>query len=123
MRQFLLIFLGGGAGSVLRWLISAQPQKWLGNAAFPAGTLLVNIAGSFIIGLLTGVLGKNNPDLRFLLITGFCGGFTTFSTFSAENLNLLQSGEYHILALNITGNVLISLLAVYLGLRLGGQIA
>ena len=81
------------------------------------GTFVVNIIGCFLIGVLTSYFLKVDNYLKFLLITGFCGGFTTFSTFSAENISLWQSGEYFILILYVVLSVILGLGAVYLGLN------
>ena len=81
------------------------------------GTFVVNLIGCFLIGVLTSYFIKVDNYLKFLLITGFCGGFTTFSTFSAENYSLWQNGNYSILMIYILLSVVIGLLAVYLGLQ------
>ncbi|SFW65544.1 fluoride efflux transporter CrcB [Cellulophaga fucicola] len=95
MKQMLLVFLGGGAGSVLRFLIS----KTFNNSFQPLflGTFLVNIIGSLLIGLIIGLTLKGNyltENQALLLATGFCGGFTTFSTFALENQSLLKNGDF-----------------------------
>ena len=102
----------------MRFLISNYTQKVWNVNSFPMGTFVVNIIGCFLIGLLTSYFLKVDNYLKFLLITGFCGGFTTFSTFSAENLSLWESGNYLVLGLYITLSIIVGLLAVYLGLQI-----
>ncbi|MES1223766.1 MAG: fluoride efflux transporter CrcB, partial [Bacteroidota bacterium] len=92
MKGILLVALGGSAGSVLRYL----SQKFIGNLyvhPFPWGTLVVNITGCFLIGVLWSIVSRNismNEDLKLLLMTGFCGGFTTFSAFTLESIALIK---------------------------------
>jgi CrcB protein len=117
IRTLVLIGLGGGFGSILRYLTSVLTGRYF-HGSFPLATFIVNIAGCFLIGWLTATLSRQsaNPDLKFLFITGFCGGYTTFSTFSAENLQLLQSGHSWTAILYIAASILAGLLAVWLGL-------
>ncbi|MEX2349626.1 MAG: fluoride efflux transporter CrcB [Flavobacteriaceae bacterium] len=116
MKEVLYIFLGGGLGSVLRFLIS----KVLNTQAFhlPAGTMAVNIIGSLVIGLVLGISMKSdtfsNPQLLFLTV-GFCGGFTTFSAFALENLAFLKNGDYVSFALYSLASLILGILAVFLG--------
>lgn len=117
LKNLLLVSFGGGAGSVLRYLLSlAVPSNQ--SHVFPWATAGANLLGCFLIGLLMAVLSKNiqmSTELKLLLITGFCGGFTTFSTFSAETLQLFQNG-YTVLALAYIGaSVVLGLAAVALG--------
>lgn len=118
MRALIYIFLGGGLGSVFRFLISNYTEKWMAIKSIPFGTFTVNILGCFLIGMLSAYFLKVDNYLKFLLITGFCGGFTTFSTFSAENFSLWQNGHYISLVLYILSSVLFGLIAVYLGFQL-----
>ncbi|AZI34410.1 fluoride efflux transporter CrcB [Kaistella carnis] len=117
MRNIFYIFIGGGLGSVLRFLISNYTQKLWNVNSFPMGTFVVNIIGCFLIGVLTSYFLKVDNYLKFLLITGFCGGFTTFSTFSAENFSLWQNGNYPVLLLYVLLSIIVGLIAVYLGLQ------
>ena len=92
---YLLIALGGAVGSLLRYVVGGAVQR-MSDSGFPVGTMFVNVSGCFIIGILVRQFlnMQLSPELRALLIVGFCGGFTTFSTFSAETLGLIEGGEY-----------------------------
>lgn len=118
MRNFIYIFIGGGLGSISRYFLSNYAQK-LGNlGAFPLGTFVVNFIGCFLIGVFSSLFIKEDNSLKFLLITGFCGGFTTFSTFSAENFSLWQSGNYGVLLLYILLSVILGFLGVFSGVEI-----
>ena len=119
MKQLLLVFLGGGIGSSLRYWIG----KHLNNAetGIPYGTFAANIVGSLIIGIILGVALKNNSlsqNTILFLATGFCGGFTTFSTFAYENHIFLKSGDFMSFALYTCGSFVIGFAAVFLGIWL-----
>ena len=108
-------------GSVLRYWVGMLVARQ-GISSFPFGTLTVNIIGCFLIGLIAGVSERTSlvsPEVRLLLATGFCGGFTTFSAFSQESLGLMQNGEFVYLAANIFLSVFIGIACTYLGLLLG----
>lgn len=124
MNRILLIALGSGAGGVLRYLISTAAYRWLGRE-FPYGTLAVNAVGSFLIGLLFVILLEHFTEfadhLRSLLIIGFLGGFTTFSSFSIETINLLENGEIYRGFLNVIISVALCLSLTWLGILLGRQ--
>ncbi|MEX1202002.1 MAG: fluoride efflux transporter CrcB [Ferruginibacter sp.] len=118
IKQILIVGLGGGLGSIFRFLTSLFTAKYYSNA-FPLATLTANTVGCFLIGLLIGLLEQNiqtNQNLKLLLITGFCGGYTTFSTFAAENISLLQANNYFTTILYIVTSVIAGLFAVWLGL-------
>jgi CrcB protein len=119
IKEVLLVGLGGGVGSILRYLGAVYSEKMC-PAGFPAGTFLVNILGCFAIGLLTGLIGRQVLDEngRLLFITGFCGGFTTFSAFSAESLRMFESGHVLPGILYVAASVLTGIAAVWLGIWL-----
>ncbi len=119
MKQLLLVFVGGGFGSVLRFVIG----KWLNNAenGIPYGTFAANIIGSLLIGIILGLAAKNDTlsqSQTLLLATGFCGGFTTFSTFAYENHVFLKSGDFTSFAVYTIASFVVGFLAVFLGLYL-----
>jgi CrcB protein len=109
----LFVFLGGGTGSVLRYLVGL----WIGSAAFPWATFAVNAVGSFAIGLLGGCASRFGwgEALRLSLTVGLCGGFTTFSTFSKESLALAEAGRWSAFAAYAFGSIVIGIAAVALG--------
>ena len=115
--KYLLVFLGSGLGGSFRFFISSLLNKFT-TISFPFGTLTVNILGSFLLGVLFfGFDTKEyfSPELKLLLAVGFCGGFTTFSTFSLETVNLIKDSHYLFASLNIFGNLILSIVGVYLG--------
>ncbi|MFB0938795.1 MAG: fluoride efflux transporter CrcB [Urechidicola sp.] len=119
MKQVLLVFIGGGFGSVLRFLVG----KYLNNAetGIPYGTFAANILGSLLIGIVLGLAAKNDslsPNQTLFLATGFCGGFTTFSTFAYENHVFLKSGDFTSFAFYTIASFVVGFLAVFLGLYL-----
>lgn len=118
MKQVLLVFLGGGAGSVLRFWISKSLNPM---STIPLGTLLVNILGSLLIGIFLGLGLRQevlSPNATLLLATGFCGGFTTFSAFSYENQALLKAGDYFNFGIYSAGSIFLGIAAVLAGLWL-----
>lgn len=118
MKQLLFIFFGGGVGSILRFLLSQATQKWWTIQSFPMGTFIVNMLGCFGIGLFSAYFLKNPSDLKFLLIAGFCGGFTTFSTFSLEGLQLFQQQQYGTLICYFLLSLFLGLFLTYIGFML-----
>jgi CrcB protein len=118
-RLLLLIFIGGGCGSVLRFLVSGWMRP-LGEA-FPWGTLTVNVAGSMLIGLLAPLLSGPllvRPEYRLAVLVGLLGGFTTFSSYSLETLSLMQDGQWRLAAANVVLSNTLGLAAAWLGMRL-----
>jgi fluoride exporter len=119
MNQIIAVALGGSFGAVFRFLVSSGIYQWLGRG-FPYGTLVVNIIGSFLLGLLTEALIVQKVtfahDYRAAILVGFIGAFTTFSTFSLETLYLIEQGNLTKAAGNIFVSVTACILAVWLGL-------
>ncbi len=122
MNQIVAVALGGAFGAVLRFLVSTGIYQWLGRG-FPYGTLVVNILGSFLIGLMTEALILQkvaiSQEYRAAILVGLFGSFTTFSTFSLETLYLLEQGNLQKASLNVVVSVLACLIAVWVGLQSG----
>jgi len=119
-KSILLVGLGGGVGSILRYLTSVVVAKYF-YSLFPLSTFAANFVGCLVIGLLIGLFDKFqlvDTNLRLLLITGFCGGYTTFSAFAAENLTFFQSGNYATAILYILLSIILGISAVWLGIKL-----
>ena len=119
MKQFLLVFIGGGFGSGLRYIIG----KYLNSSetGIPYGTFAANIIGSLLIGVILGLAAKNDAlsqNQTLLLATGFCGGFTTFSSFAYNNLTMIKEHSFAQLLWNVGGSLFLGILAVYLGMIL-----
>jgi CrcB protein len=123
MKQVIFVFIGGGIGSILRYGFGKIFQTL--PSGFPVSTFLVNIIGCLLIGFLMGVGVKFedfNENQYLLLVTGLCGGFTTFSAFAAENQMFLKSGEYLHFGIYSLVSILIGISAVVLGLYIAKQI-
>lgn len=113
----ILLLLGGGAlGTLLRYFISGLPYKY-SDTVFPWGTLLVNVGGAFIIGLIWGIFEERgiSPHLRTFIFIGLLGGFTTFSTFALETMNLFKEGAIKLAFVNILANNVLSIVLVFGG--------
>lgn len=117
----LYVALGGALGSVLRYLLGGAIQR-AAHAGFPYGTLTVNVAGCFLIGVLIKLFMNTEvpASLRALLIVGFCGGFTTFSSFSSETIGLAESGAYLRAGAYVLASVVLCLAATGAGLAVAG---
>jgi CrcB protein len=119
-RSLLLVGLGGFIGSAARYLVAVVLSGYV-SSSFPLATFVVNIFGCFLIGVLFALSERGDvltPEWRIFLTTGFCGGFTTFSTFSYESLRLMQEGELFYLGLNVVLSVVIGFAATYVGILL-----
>lgn len=119
----LVVFFGAGVGGVARYAIGGFIQQAAGST-FPWGTLFINVTGSLLLGFLYVLLEGTaaSPQWRALLGIGFCGGYTTFSTFSYETVRLLETGDYNRAALYIASSVLISVAATLIGFRVADAI-
>jgi fluoride exporter len=117
-RTIMIVGFGGFIGSISRYLGQLAAGK-IFPPTFPMGTFLVNILGCFLIGVVFAMSEKGNllpAEMRLFLAVGFCGGFTTFSTFASDNLMLLKDNSIGLLLLNVFGSVVLGILAVYLGI-------
>jgi len=117
MKPLLLVFLGGGLGSTLRYGVG----KYLNpvSTGFPYGTFTANILGSLLIGIILGIAAKNDSiseNTMLFLATGFCGGFTTFSSFASENYKFLENGNFGLFALYTIASFVIGFSAVFFGI-------
>lgn len=120
LRNIVLVGLGGMAGSIARYLVAVFFSHRM-PLGFPFGTFTVNIVGCFLIGLILGAAGRFGfitPELRLLLATGFCGGFTTFSSFMYEVVEMVEAAQYAMLILYVLGSAMLGLLATVTGLAL-----
>lgn len=123
MDRYIMVLIGGGAGSLARYLAGTAVMNRMAGR-FPFGTAVINITGSFLIGLAMVLLTKRfqpHPNWRLLLVTGFLGGYTTFSSFEWESLNLVREGDRLLGLVNLVGSVVAGYLAVWLGAIIGGS--
>jgi len=117
-KEFLIVGAGSFMGGGLRYVVGRLCTMWMAWLAFPLGTFLVNVLGCLLIGILSGLQwtqGIMNDTTKLLLITGFCGGFTTFSTFMNENTALLKDGNITMVALYTLASLVVGFLCVILG--------
>ena len=123
--MILYITIGGILGTLGRWYLQGWIQERSGAGTFPAGTLVINLAGSFVVGFVIRLATGStvvSPEMRGGLTIGFCGAFTTMSTFSYEAMRLLADGDYWRAALYMGGTILGCLLAVVTGTALAGKL-
>lgn len=120
MQAFLLVFLGGGLGSICRYGIARLLQAHVWD--YPLATFIANALACIVLGALMGLSFKGdlNNSTKLFLMTGFCGGFSTFSTFSAETFELLQAGSYGYALANIGLSIIVCLFCIFFGLKLVG---
>lgn len=121
IRELLAVGLGGAAGSIARYLLSYSVLAGHMLCGFPVGTFVVNATGSLLIGILTGTVTEAS-FVTWLLAIGFCGGFTTFSTFSADTVRLFRDGQYAPAALYIVLSVVVCVVCAALGMWIGQMI-
>lgn len=123
MKELVVIFIGGGLGSVLRYMVQMGFHDRIQTGAIPWATFAVNVVGSLLIGLFYALSSRFglSSEFRLLLTTGLCGGFTTFSTFSHDGMVLLRDGFYGQFLAYVVMSVLLALAAVYAGYWLGKQ--
>jgi CrcB protein len=125
VTRYLLVGLGGGLGSMLRYMVGGYASMRM-NARFPYGTFLVNCTGCFLIGLVVAVLAERtdlSPNWRYLIPIGFIGGYTTFSSFELETFRSVENGEMLIAGLNVSLSVVIGFIGVWLGMIAGKHVA
>ena len=120
IRELFAVGLGGAAGSIVRYMLSAWLLAGHTILGFPTGTFTVNAAGSLLIGIL--LEATTSTTAGWLLIVGFCGGFTTFSTFSADAVRLLRAGDYGPAAAYITLSIVTCIIFAALGMWIGAQV-
>jgi fluoride exporter len=121
MLKFILVLLGGAIGTGCRYGLSLLVYSRIKNPTFPYANLIINVSGSFVIGMLAELFDSRilvSPTTRATLFIGVLGGYTTFSSFSYETFTLIRAGEWFRAALNSVGSVLLGLIAVWLGVRL-----
>ena len=116
--NFILVFIGGGLGAVARYGVAKLVPS--STAGFPYPTFIANFISCVILGYLLGLIAQGQIDdkAKLLLATGFCGGFSTFSTFSAETLSLIQNGQMGLATIYIGVSIVVCLIAVFIGLKL-----
>jgi len=121
-RDLLLVGIGGGVGSMLRFLTSRLAVRFIHHEWLFVGTFIANIVGCLLIGLFSGWILTHdtvNQSFRLLMIVGFCGGYTTFSTFAFENMRLMEMNQWGLFTLYTAASIVFGLLSVWAGMKLG----
>jgi CrcB protein len=121
--KYLLVLFGGGVGAVARYIVGTAIAERVGTRFPSAGTMVINVTGSFLIGFLMAVLTRRlaHPNWRLLSVVGFLGRYTTFSSFEYETLQAIESGAMWMGLLNVVGSVVFGYLAVWIGSAIGKQ--
>lgn len=116
MLKILYLLAGGALGSLLRYGVSGLAHKWI-SGLFPWGTLVVNATGALLIGFLWGLFEDKgiSPNMRMFVFVGLLGGYTTFSTYALESMNLFKSGDTKMAIMNLLANNVLAIAAVFLG--------
>jgi len=123
LATYIIVLVGGGTGALARYVLGTAIMQRYGGP-FPLGTFVINISGSFLIGLLMTMLTERlqpHPYWRLLLVVGFLGGYTTFSSFEYETLQAARDGSKWLALLNVVGSVVVGYVAVWLGMLLAGR--
>ena len=121
-KDLLLVGVGGGVGSMLRFITSRLAARFIHHEWLFLGTFTANIAGCLLIGLFSGWFFAHHPEnqsFRLLMIVGFCGGYTTFSTFAFENMRLMEMNQWGLFTLYTSASIVLGLLSVWGGMKLG----
>lgn len=121
MQKLLILCVSGALGTVARYLVGGWGQRLTGSG-FPLGTVVVNLSGSLLFGLAFGLFEKRTglgPEVKLFVLTGFMGAYTTFSTYMFESATLLQEGQWAWAGLNMVGQTVAGLAAIFLGMALG----
>jgi fluoride exporter len=125
MTKYLMVVIGGGLGSLLRFWVGGYVSNRFGSR-FPFGTFIINLTASFLIGFILTLLSERthwSPNWRYLIPVGFIGGYSTFSTFEYESFRVFQDGEFLIAGLNVVLSVCLGFLSVWLGVITGRAVA
>lgn len=123
MFNYIMVAIGGALGSMARLWVSTIVTERV-TETFPLGTLVVNVTGSFLIGLFAGMFRSGaSTTSRAFLMTGICGGYTTFSSFSLQNLQLLENGNYYYAAVNTALSLLLCMVGVWVGYIFGNTVS